>query len=296
MGFDPLSLLGGIPDLIGGVMNLFGQDAANKAQAANQQKQMDWQTQMSNTAHTREVADLHAAGLNPILSATGGRGASTGSTGLTSPQNTMGGLAAGVSSAGSFARAESRRLDNETAIAESQVGKNNADRDNAATSAQRNLAELELIDPRMRQINAEIEYTQAKLGKVPQELLNLKQDLQESLSRERLNKVNVDVAAQSAKESAARTKSIGLDQSKKGFTSTLADVGTAALHGELYAPYKAWAEKAAAGPDSWQNKFGDWWYDKLHPNEWKSQSDAAGHGPTVSGGVHSAKQITRGSP
>lgn len=41
----------------------------NKAEA---KAARDWQTQMSNTSHQREVKDLKAAGLNPVLSANNG--------------------------------------------------------------------------------------------------------------------------------------------------------------------------------------------------------------------------------
>lgn len=74
---------------IGATMQASGARDANAASAleaskmrdfnaAEAEKNREWQQMMSNTAHQREIKDLNLAGLNPILSVSGGSGSPIG--------------------------------------------------------------------------------------------------------------------------------------------------------------------------------------------------------------------------
>lgn len=74
---------------------------ANQQNLKNTNKWNDVSVDLANTAHQREVLDLKAAGLNPVLSASGS-GASVPSLGAAHMDNPAQGLADGMSTAANY--------------------------------------------------------------------------------------------------------------------------------------------------------------------------------------------------
>lgn len=154
--------------VLGGVASLLGQKSANDTNvqlsreaadfnAREAEKNRSYQTEMSNSAYQRAMADMSKAGLNPMLAySQGGASTPSGSSGSMAAARVEDALGKGVASA-----VETRRLKKELDATDSQISLNKAAEEakvadkllsqNSAKVAEKNAQVIDAELPAIRQ-------------------------------------------------------------------------------------------------------------------------------------------------
>lgn len=174
--------------LVSGIANLFGGDAANKANARMAQQQMDFQERMRATQYQTTVDDLQKAGLNPMLAySQGGAGTPVGAT--ATMQNVAGpAVDNAISSAARARDIELKDQQTTNVVADTTLKESNAKLNDALAKKAQNEAVSELlrqpgIDPQIKNIikqgallDAQAYESNARAGAAKANMINTEMD------------------------------------------------------------------------------------------------------------------------
>lgn len=141
-----------------GIAGFLGQRETNTANAELARENTAFQERMSNTAYQRQVKDLEASGLNPMLAYVKGGGAST-PTGTVLPMQNA--LASGVASAESVARTsrvphEIGKITADTAYSRAQTWLTQSQEALNFASADQKRSHINFMENQVNKIQAEI--------------------------------------------------------------------------------------------------------------------------------------------
>ncbi|AXH73751.1 MAG: DNA pilot protein [Microviridae sp.] len=236
------------PALIAGALttgaSLFGGSSANAMNRREAQKSRDFTERMSSTAHQREVKDLRAAGLNPILSATGGSGSSTPS-GATAQQSdaVTPAVTSGVNSAISIIRtlAEANKTMAETQTELKRPSNIEASTSNLGSATALNRTSAELKDLEKISVALQPQY--------------IKSQTEASTSAASLNRANVSKAKQETENLKTEKLRIEADTALKN-ASTLNETTRNLILGQDVEVAKRAASKALNDREIDQKTFG----------------------------------------
>lgn len=179
--------VGGAIGAVGGaLLEGFSASSANKQAKKAARENRAWLERMSNTAHQREVKDLIAAGLNPILSA-GGQGAS--SPGSSAAQVTKADYAGAASKAGTSAA----QVIQQNKINQAQIDLMKQQENQAASVAAVNGTQVQKnnieIESALANLPANKQRAYNDLLKIQQEIKNLQEQELNTHSATRLNEL-----------------------------------------------------------------------------------------------------------
>ena len=215
---------GAIGSVVGSIINA-GSSAVGNMMSFEQNMAMQhdaqaWSERMANTAHQRELSDLEAAGLNPILTAQGGQGASTGSAGTNSVNPQMPQIGTDImnflanTAQIDKTKSESDNIRQDTVLKNSQVAVERQRISNMIQELEESKSRVQGNKARIREIDQNIKYMKKQIDSIDSVI-------QLNAVNQNQARVNTNLLNEQINKVRAETKYT--NERSRGFSDTVSD-------------------------------------------------------------------------